>query len=133
MNRWLRPALVCIALGPVAAGCGSDDKKERGPGADKGAKPTEQVGGGGGRDVTVVMKDVKNVPMEVVVRKGGTVEWKNEDPFPHTVTKQAGPGPGFDSGSVKGGATFKQKFKAAGRIKYHCEIHPNQTGSITVQ
>ncbi len=79
------------------------------------------------------MKDTRFVPMNVTVSVGGTIKWTNDDPIPHTVTKGSGPGPKFDSGTVDEGGTFEQKFDTAGTIDYVCKIHPNQTGSITVE
>ena len=67
------------------------------------------------------------------VKAGGTITWTNEDSFAHTVTKGSGPGAKFDSGTVDGGGTFKHKFDTAGKIDYVCTIHPNQTGTITVE
>jgi len=79
------------------------------------------------------MQDIEYVPKEVTVKKGGTVTWTNSDSVTHTVTKQGGPGPEFDSGNMEVDATFKQKFDAAGKVDYVCTIHPNQTGTITVE
>jgi len=78
------------------------------------------------------MENTTYVPMEVEVPLGGTIVWTNNDPFPHTVTKESGPGAQFDSGDVAGGETFEHTFDAAGEIPYLCEIHPNQTGTISV-
>ena len=60
--------------------------------------------------------------------KGGTITWTNSDDFAHTVTKEGGPGPEFDSDNVDGGGTFKQKFTAVGKIDYLCNIHPGADG-----
>ncbi len=117
----------------VVAGCGSDDESTTSGDTGTASQPAEAPTGGGGQKVEVVMKDVKNMPEEVSVAKGGTITWKNEDPFDHTVTKQTGPGKNFDSGNVAGGESYDQKFTTAGEIDYHCTIHPNQTGKITVE
>ncbi len=132
MKKWFAALMSCLALGLVA-GCGSDDKKDSGS-----AKTTEQPAGkpaspGGGGAVAVSMKNTQFVPMEVTVKRGGTITWTNNDSFPHTVTKESGPGARFDSGTVDGAGTFKQKFDKAGTIDYVCTIHPNQTGTITVE
>ena len=138
MNRWFAALMSCLALGLVGAGCGSDDeKKDSGsakttaPPATKPASPA--TGGAAKSAVAVSMKNTQFVPMEVTVKRGGTVTWTNKDSFPHTVTKESGPGARFDSGTVDGAGTFKQKFDKAGTIDYVCTIHPNQTGTITVE
>ena len=129
--------VACLALGAFGAGCGGDDEKDSG---SSGGAPTQEPAGGGGADsgsggkaVKVDMKDTTYIPMAVSVAKGGTITWTNSDAFAHTVTKEAGPGPEFDSVNIDGGATFKQKFAAVGKIDYVCNIHPTQTGTITVE
>jgi len=79
------------------------------------------------------MQDIEYVPKEVTVKKGGTVTWTNSDSVTHTVTKEGGPGAEFDSGNMEVDDTFEQKFDMPGTIDYVCTIHPNQTGTITVE
>ena len=141
LRKVLPMLLACLALGAVGAGCGGDDEEDTGGSSPAPAEePTGKSdadagsgGGSGGKAVKVDMKDTTFVPMEVSVATGGTITWTNSDSFAHTVTKEAGPGPEFDSGNVDGGGTFKQKFAAAGTIDYVCNIHPTQTGTITVE
>ena len=121
MKRWVALLGACLVAGLVPAGCGSDESD----GAGKVA-----VGGG---DLAVRMKDTRFVPMDVTVKAGHMIEWTNDDPFAHTVTKASGPGPEFDSGTMNGGGTFKQRFDKPGTIDYVCRIHPDQTGTITVE
>ena len=136
MKRWLVLLASCLAL--VAAGCGDDDDDDGGGGGSGEAttrQPAEQPSTTGGTPtvVKVSMKDTLFIPKDVRVSVGGTIKWTNDDSFAHTVTKGSGPGPAFDSGTVDGGETFQQKFDTAGTIDYVCKIHPNQTGSITVE
>ncbi len=139
MNRWPALLLSCLALCLVAAGCGSDDEDDSGGSADTTgekaagdtAEKTTGTGGAAGT-VTVSMKNTEYVPRDVKVKVGDTITWTNDDPFPHTVTKTAGPGPKFDSGTVDGGETYEQKFTTAGKIDYVCTIHPRQVGTVTV-
>ncbi|MEK6229028.1 MAG: plastocyanin/azurin family copper-binding protein [Actinomycetota bacterium] len=131
--------VACLALGAFGAGCGGDDEESSGSNPAPAEEPADSGGGAaesGGKAVKAVkvdMKDTTFVPMDATVAKGGTITWTNSDGFAHTVTKDSGPGADFDSGNVDGGATFKQKFAAAGKIDYLCEIHPGQTGTITVK
>jgi plastocyanin len=140
MKKWIALPALCLAL--VAAGCGSDDDEDAGDNAETTEQPaatteqpaeTMEQSAKSQRVMSVRMKDTLFVPMDVTVAVGGTVKWKNDDPFAHTVTKQSGPGRPFDSGTVKGGGTFEQKFDKAGQIDYVCTIHPSQTGTITVE
>ena len=136
MNRWLALLISCLALGLLAAGCGGDDEDDSGSAetAEQPAQePADDTGATASGGVTVSMKDIKYVPMDVKVKSGATVKWTNDDSITHTVTKTSGPGEEFDSGNVAGGGEFEQKFEEAGEIDYVCTIHPQQTGTITVE
>ncbi len=139
MTRALTLLLTCAVL-VLVAGCGGDDSDSSDGGGGSGGQaeePAEPSGGSeapaGKPDVTVGMKDIKFVPENVTVKKGGTILWKNGDQVPHNVTKDDGPGPDFASETIDPGGDFSQKFAEAGKIAYVCTIHPNQTGSITVK
>jgi plastocyanin len=66
----------------------------------------------------------------VTVGAGGQVTVNNRDGAPHTVTADDG---AFDSGQVGGGgaSTFSAP-GAAGSYDFHCEIHPEMSGTLTV-
>ena len=144
MNKWLTVLVSCLALA-LAGGCGGDDDEDGGGGG--GGAATQQQppaggggaggggagGGGGARTVAVSMENIQFVPPNVTVPVGGTVRWTNGEALQHTVTKRDGPGPQFDSEALDEGQTFQQTFTEPGTINYFCEIHPNQTGTITVR
>lgn len=139
MKKWLAPILSCLVLGLAVAGCGDDDDGDSGGSAatTEQTTTTEQAGGSGGdkaaKTVTAEIVDIDYEPRELTVAKGTTVEWTNTGSLPHTVTKDDGPGPDFDSGTVDPNGTFEQTFTTAGKIDYVCTIHPNQRGSVTVE
>jgi plastocyanin len=81
----------------------------------------------GGAAVSIV--DFAFQPAGVEVAVGGTVTWTNTGQAPHTVTADDG---SFDSGQLAPGASFSQTFNTAGTFTYHCSIHPQMTGTITV-
>src|SRR5688572_12928765 len=69
-------------------------------------------------------------PSAVTVTQGSTVTWTNNDAgIPHTVTADGG---AFDSGNMTTGQTFSQTFNTAGTFAYHCNVHPQMTGTVTV-
>ncbi|HEX2221386.1 MAG TPA: cupredoxin family copper-binding protein [Candidatus Limnocylindria bacterium] len=70
------------------------------------------------------------MPANLTVAVGDTVTWTNNDDAPHTAT--AGNG-AFDSGNLDNGQTYSFTFTTAGTFSYICEIHPQMTGTITVQ
>jgi plastocyanin len=139
MTKLLAVLIACLAL-PLAA-CGSDDNSGGGGGGSS-ATPQSDTGAAkkpdaskkpAAKTVTVDMKDIKFNPKSVTVKAGTTVKWTNSDQVPHTVTKTAGPGAQFDSGSVDPGGEYQQTFDKKGKVDYVCEIHPGQAGSVTVE
>jgi plastocyanin len=76
--------------------------------------------------------DIKNFafnPASLTAKVGDTVTWTNSDSAAHTVTWDDN---SVDSGNLAQGATFKHAFDSAGTFSYHCKIHPNMKGTITV-
>jgi len=69
-----------------------------------------------------------NQSIEIAV--GTTIEWKNEDPVPHTVTADDG---SFDSGMIDGGQVWRYTFTKAGTYPFHCTPHPFMKGTIVVK
>jgi len=130
-------ALLLTAGALTVAGCGGDDNKGDSGGA--GTTTAEQGGtdtGGGsggsqaGGSVKVDMKNIQFVPKQITAKVGQKIEWTNGDSVAHTVTAKSGAD--FDSGTLDPGADFSFTPTKAGKINYVCEIHPNQTGTITV-
>jgi plastocyanin len=68
-------------------------------------------------------------PADTPIGKGDTVVWTNKMRMTHTVTADNG---GFDSGDLRPNQSFSHTFQGVGAFGYHCEIHPNMTGTITV-
>jgi len=141
MKQLLAALGICLTLGLVVAGCGGDD--DNGDSDNGGAATTEQTtttekqatGGGGaaGKQVAVKIVDIDFDPKDTTAEKGATVKWTNTGKLPHTVTKDGGPGPDFDSGTLQPGDTYEETFTTAGKIDYLCTIHSGQNGSITVR
>ncbi len=136
MNKWLAVLFSALALGLVAAGCGSSDKSSSSSSTSSTKKKAPAASSGGGKSATVQMKNIAFTPTAVTVAKGGTVKWTNEDTVGHDVTKKSGPGPKFKSGAAGGlqkGDTFQQKFTTPGTIHYVCTVHPNMQATVTVK
>jgi plastocyanin len=137
-KSWLVLICACLVLGLAIAGCGDDDEDSGGSAATtEQTATTEQAGGSGGDAAggteAVDIVDIDYEPRAVTVPKGTTITWTNTGRLPHTVTKDDGPGPDFDSDTVDPGGTFEQTFDTPGKIDYICTIHDNQRGSVTVQ
>jgi plastocyanin len=69
-------------------------------------------------------------PTNTDVDTGDTVVWTNRMNMNHTVTADNGE---FDSGILGKHQSFSHTFTAAGAVAYHCEIHPNMVGKVTVK
>ncbi len=65
----------------------------------------------------------------IIVQKGATVTWTNNDSVPHTVTSDNSD---FTSPTLSPGQTYSRVFSDIGTFSYHCAIHPSMRGSITV-
>ena len=76
----------------------------------------------------VVIDGVRYEPATVTVKRGDTVVWRNQDPFPHTVTAKGR----FDSGEIAAGRQWKLVARSAGTFPYICTLHPNMQGVLVV-
>jgi len=76
----------------------------------------------------VAMKNMKFSPATIEIKKGDTVEWKNDDITPHTATAAT-----FDSGSIASDAAWQHTFKEAGNFPYTCTFHPVMKGTVIVK
>jgi plastocyanin len=79
---------------------------------------------------TVVIKNFMFAPMEMTIKAGTTVTWKNLDGEPHLVVDDAGL---FRSPALDQDDTFHFKFDKPGVYKIFCSIHPYMKATITVQ
>lgn len=70
-------------------------------------------------------------PSDITVKKGTTVTWTNQDSTGHTVTESDGQ-TGPASQVLGSGQTYSFTFNQAGTFHYHCTIHSEMTGSVTV-
>jgi plastocyanin len=130
MRRLLAIAVAVGATVPLA-GCGSSDKGNGSSGGSGSAAVKTLPATTPSGSVVVTMKNIQFVPSHVTVKVGQKITWTNDDQVAHTVT--AIKGAKFDSGIVNGGGNYHFTPTKAGTISYVCTIHPNQTGTITVE
>src|SRR5919112_348935 len=81
------------------------------------------------KTMTVSIKGFAFNPPNATVTPGTTVTWVNDDQAPHTATANDG---AFDSGTLQPGQSYSFVFDKPGTYTYHCNIHPDMTGTITV-
>lgn len=79
----------------------------------------------------VSIKDFAFSPASITVTKGTTVTWTNNDTTAHTVVENDGKD-GPNSSDVKPGDSYTFTFSQAGTYQYHCSLHPQMTGTVTV-
>lgn len=96
--------------------------------------PPPAGGGGPAADVTVTIVGMNGnqsfAPEPVTVKVGQTVAWHNADSITHTATGNAGE---FNTGNIAPGSTSGAiTMSTAGNFGYHCSIHPDMVGTITV-
>ena len=137
--------LIVLVLGLAA--CGDEDSDTTATGGQDGAPaettertetseqaeapPGDEVAPSGDavRAVEVEMDDFEFVPATVTIEAGGKVIWKNRDSAEHTATLDDG---SFDSGPLAEDKLKSQSFKEPGTYAYHCELHPEMTGTVEV-
>ncbi len=83
-------------------------------------------------EAQVIIKNHSFNPPEVEIKTGETVSWKNEDLTPHTVVSDP-EGQAFKSNLIIWKGTFSHLLESPGEYPYHCSIHPNMHGKVTVQ
>ena len=81
-------------------------------------------------DRTIVADGLAFEPDELTVRVGDAVAFENRDDLAHTFTADDGL---FDSREVAPDGRYGFTMPRAGEIPFHCEIHPQMTGTITVE
>jgi len=75
----------------------------------------------------VTIQNFSFSPASITVAVGGTVTWTNQDSTAHTATGQS-----FNTGNLNRGQSGSATFSTPGTFPYHCSIHPNMTGTISV-
>jgi plastocyanin len=76
------------------------------------------------------MTGLKFAHESIEIAVGTTIEWKNDDPVPHTVTADDN---SFDSGLIDGGQVWRYTFTRPGSYPIHCTPHPFMTATIVVK
>lgn len=120
MRKQTSKLMAVLAVGVLLAACS-------GSGTDTTDAPDDNGAGGDATEITI--EDFAFSGAETV-SVGDTVEVTNNDSVGHTWTADGGE---FDSGTLSSGDTFEHTFDEAGEFDYFCSIHPNMTGSITVE
>ena len=79
---------------------------------------------------TVPIDGLAFQPPALTVRAGDSIVWINKDPFPHTVTSQAG---GFDSHPLQPAQSWTYVASKKGEFSYIFTLHPTMKGTLRVE
>ncbi len=91
------------------------------------------------QEVTIHLKDVTYQPHQIIISRGTTVTWLNDDPFEHFVNSDPHPShnafPDFNSLDIPPSKTFSYTFDKVGEYAFHCSAHvpQNMFGTIIVR
>jgi len=81
-------------------------------------------------EISVTIKNFDYSPMELDIKPGTTVVWKNLDGEPHTIASTDGM---FRSPALDQNDSYSFTFNRPGVFKYICSIHPKMKATITVR
>ncbi len=105
------------------------------PQVTQNSQQTAQATGAGNIIVVELNDKLRFAPMEITIKAGDTVEWRNIGSISHTVTADPRRAPSsrnvelpdgaeaFDSGWVMGGQWFRYTFSEPGVYRYVCLPH----------
>jgi plastocyanin len=129
-------ALALAACGGGASPAPASQPPASQPASQPAASEPAESGAAGGAcesstDTAAVTSSIADFTFEqpLTAGVGEVVGWTNDDTAPHTVTMDDG---ACDTGQIAAGASAGLVFNAAGTYAFHCEVHPNMTGSIEV-
>ena len=124
-------ALATILVLSLAA-CGDDDGGAVAAGDDTTDTTAAPAGDDGADDGEAPYIEAVDFSLtSVTVAPGAEVEVENEGEKPHTATADDG---AFDSGTIEPGASGSITAPSEpGTYDFHCTIHPNMTGTLTVE
>lgn len=80
-------------------------------------------------EATITMRGREFIPHIAVLRRGGSVQFPNADPFSHNVFSNADPG-SFDLGLYRRGATRSAAFDQPGVYPIYCNIHARMVSYV---
>ena len=120
----LNRSLAVIALAALVSACGSSYSSPSSPTPTTNSGSTITLNGGVSGLTTAAFGT-----NPLTVATGTTITWTNHDTIAHTTTSNVGTW----NSNLAAGASFNFTFTTPGTYPYHCTVHPNMVGTITVQ
>jgi plastocyanin len=81
---------------------------------------------------TITIENSKFTPNTLTVSRGTVVTWENKDNIGHQIISD-GNYDQLESGVIEKNEDFVFSFDSTGVFPYHCEIHPEMKGTVTVK
>jgi len=78
---------------------------------------------------TVTIRQIAYQPQTISAAPGDTVEWRNQDLVPHTVTARDG---AWDSGNLAPDSSWRLVVPRADSLPYACRYHTTMHGLVRV-
>lgn len=126
-------ALALIATVAVACGGGGTTPAPASPAASPSAGASAPAGSG----LTVVARDLAFDTTTLTAKADTpfTIDFDNKDSAPHNIAIKDASGAAKFKGEIVTGTkiTYNVPALAAGSYTFWCEVHPNMTGTLTVQ
>jgi plastocyanin len=79
---------------------------------------------------TVHIRNETFIPATLTVNAGQSVTFVNDDDDAHTATADDN---AWDSEGLNQGQQWSHVFSSAGKVSYHCTVHPTMHGTIVVR
>jgi plastocyanin len=135
----MKRVIQALALGGLAiltVACSSGGGSSAAPSAAPSASAGASADAGSG--VTVVAKDIAFAPTTITLPADTAtpVVLDNQDAAPHNIAIKDASGAEVFKGEIQPGqgkVTYNVGPLAAGSYTFWCEVHPNMTGTVTVQ
>jgi plastocyanin len=128
-----------VTLGLALGGCGSGATSSSSSASTSSAAATSSGSAASSSaapasgHVTVPISGYAFHPAKLVVAPGMKVTFTNHDQTAHTATAAGSGASGFDSGTIKPGASATVTFHKAGTYAYICQFHAFMHGTIVVK
>ena len=122
--------LACAALAVALAlgACGSSSSSS--PSSAPASSTAAPAASGAAQTLQVRLVNIAFTPSASTARVGERITWTNGDSVDHNVIAQSGAH--FSSPTLHAGDSYSFTPRRAGRILYHCTIHPTMIATIVV-
>jgi plastocyanin len=127
-----RGTLAALALSAVLAGCGSSSSSSSSGSSASKATSTSSAPAASpasGTKVSIAISNYAFKPADITVKAGTKLTFTNHDATAHTATSKT---PGFDTGTIKPGASATVTVSKPGAFSYYCQFHAFMVAKVIV-